>query len=68
MIDERWPCPWCGNPRIADYMDWGRVCFNCHRQWPPRVPKLARRHIPGDVVRGLAMGEPMARPSRMLAA
>ena len=33
QVDERWPCPRCGNRRTLTWARGRYHCFNCKHQW-----------------------------------
>ncbi|MBV9171411.1 MAG: hypothetical protein JOZ81_15140 [Chloroflexi bacterium] len=42
QVEERWPCPGCGNRRTLKWARGRYHCFNCKHQWDQRErqPKL----------------------------
>jgi len=56
MIEERWPCPACGNRRTLRWADQRYYCFNCKHQW-----RAQRRHRPLEGVQTVFTPSEMMR-------
>jgi hypothetical protein len=64
QVEERWPCPRCGNRRSLRWTPGRYYCFNCKQQWQqastrpapvaPADPELQVVFTPAELLRLIA--------------